>query len=258
MALWSSAARRRRAWHQGPMPSIAASAKLRVHEQRRPTQGCKPPVGHEMVWVPAGTFLMGSDRHYPEEAPAHQVHGGRLLDRPHAGDQPRVPPLRRGDRPRDASPSSRPTRRTIPARCPHMLQAGSLVFTPPGRRSTCDDFAELVAVHVRRQLAPPARAAQLDRRARRPPGGARRLRGRRGLRGVGRQGAADRGGMGVRRARRARRRRVRLGRRVHARRPAHGQHLAGRVPQREPARSTATRARRRSARSRPTATASTT
>lgn len=26
-----------------------------------------------MVWVPGGTFLMGSDRHYPEEAPAHRV-----------------------------------------------------------------------------------------------------------------------------------------------------------------------------------------
>src|SRR5688572_24642073 len=30
-----------------------------------------PPEG--MVWVPGGTFLMGSDRHYPEEAPAHRV-----------------------------------------------------------------------------------------------------------------------------------------------------------------------------------------
>ena len=46
---------------------------------------------------------------------------------------------------------------------------------------------------------------------------------------VGRQGSADRSRMGVRRARRARRRRVRLGRRVHARRPADGQHLAGRL-----------------------------
>ncbi|MQW99507.1 formylglycine-generating enzyme family protein (plasmid) [Sinorhizobium fredii] len=26
-----------------------------------------------MVWIPGGTFLMGSDRHYPEEAPAHKV-----------------------------------------------------------------------------------------------------------------------------------------------------------------------------------------
>src|SRR5439155_17093986 len=35
-----------------------------------------PPCGssnQDMVWVPGGTFLMGSDRHYAEEAPAHRV-----------------------------------------------------------------------------------------------------------------------------------------------------------------------------------------
>lgn len=33
--------------------------------------GKTPP--EEMVWVPGGTFLMGSDRHYREEAPTHKV-----------------------------------------------------------------------------------------------------------------------------------------------------------------------------------------
>src|SRR6059036_1206619 len=32
----------------------------------------KPPF-ENMVWIPGGTFLMGSDRHYPEEAPAHKA-----------------------------------------------------------------------------------------------------------------------------------------------------------------------------------------
>src|SRR5882757_8945471 len=27
----------------------------------------------EMVFIPGGTFTMGSDHHYPEEAPAHRV-----------------------------------------------------------------------------------------------------------------------------------------------------------------------------------------
>jgi formylglycine-generating enzyme required for sulfatase activity len=32
-----------------------------------------PPDGADLVEIPATTFAMGSDRHYPEEAPAHEV-----------------------------------------------------------------------------------------------------------------------------------------------------------------------------------------
>jgi sulfatase modifying factor 1 len=36
----------------------------------------------DMVWIPGGTFAMGSDRHYPEEAPAHRVRvDGFWMDR---------------------------------------------------------------------------------------------------------------------------------------------------------------------------------
>lgn len=31
------------------------------------------PPAREMVWIPGGTFLMGSDHHYPEEAPANSA-----------------------------------------------------------------------------------------------------------------------------------------------------------------------------------------
>ena len=31
------------------------------------------PLAGDMVWVPGGTFLMGSDAHYAEEAPARAV-----------------------------------------------------------------------------------------------------------------------------------------------------------------------------------------
>jgi len=42
--------------------------------------GAAPASG--MVWIPGGTFRMGSDHHYPEEAPAHNVSvGGFWMDR---------------------------------------------------------------------------------------------------------------------------------------------------------------------------------
>ncbi len=37
-----------------------------------PGQPGKPP-DRNMVWIPGGTFLMGSDNHYPEEGPTHYV-----------------------------------------------------------------------------------------------------------------------------------------------------------------------------------------
>lgn len=45
-----------------------------------PPRAIPAPAG--MVWIPGGEFLMGSDRHYPEEAPAHRVHvDGFWIDR---------------------------------------------------------------------------------------------------------------------------------------------------------------------------------
>jgi formylglycine-generating enzyme len=47
-----------------------------------PLAGPDSRPGSEMVWIPGGTFRMGSDDHYPEEAPAHRVIvGGFWMDR---------------------------------------------------------------------------------------------------------------------------------------------------------------------------------
>jgi sulfatase modifying factor 1 len=44
-------------------------------EGKAPSRSAMPgkPPCKDMVWIPGGTFLMGSDHHYPEEAPTHQV-----------------------------------------------------------------------------------------------------------------------------------------------------------------------------------------
>lgn len=50
-----------------------------IGPQERPPG--RPPA-RDMVWIPAGTFRMGSDLHYPEEAPAHMADvNGFWMDR---------------------------------------------------------------------------------------------------------------------------------------------------------------------------------
>ena len=40
----------------------------------RPQGPASEKSGHpDMVWIPGGTFRMGSDKHYAEEAPVHRV-----------------------------------------------------------------------------------------------------------------------------------------------------------------------------------------
>ena len=129
-----------------------------------------------------------------------------------------------------------PTRSDYPGALPHMLKAGSLVFNPPEHPVDLRDWSQWWAFTFGANWRRPYGPQVVDQGPRRSSGGARRLRGCRGLRGMGRQGAADGGRVGVCRPRRPRRRRVRLGRRAHAGRAAHGQHLAGDLPVPEQAR----------------------
>jgi formylglycine-generating enzyme len=93
-----------------------------------------------MVFVPGGTFQMGSDKHYPEEKPVHRVNvGGFWIDR--------TPVTNRAFR-RFVEASGyvtfaeiAPNPKDYPGALLHMLKKGSLVFSPPDRPVDLSNFA---------------------------------------------------------------------------------------------------------------------
>src|SRR5581483_9837090 len=61
--------------HHHPCSGFSRSAATMHDVAESPPHVFEPgPAPHkDMVWIPGGTFRMGSDNHYPEEAPAHDV-----------------------------------------------------------------------------------------------------------------------------------------------------------------------------------------
>lgn len=84
----------------------------------------------DMVWIEGGTFRMGSDKHYPEEKPVHRAEvGGFFMDKtPVTNRQFRRFVEATGHVTFAEIP---PNPADYPGALPHMLKAGSLVFTPP-------------------------------------------------------------------------------------------------------------------------------
>jgi formylglycine-generating enzyme len=90
------------------------------------------PVHEGTVWVPGGTFRMGSNKHYPEEAPAHHVTvDGFWIDRTPVTNRQFKEFVRATGHKTFAE--SAPDPKNYPGTLPQMLFAGSLVFTPPNR-----------------------------------------------------------------------------------------------------------------------------
>ena len=94
-----------------------------------------------MVWIPGGTFRMGSDVHYPEEAPAHDVAvDGFWIDAtPVTNAQFRAFVEATGYVTWAEIP---PDPKDYPGALPKMLKAGGLVFTPPRHAVPLDDFTQ--------------------------------------------------------------------------------------------------------------------
>ncbi|MEB3265738.1 MAG: formylglycine-generating enzyme family protein [Cyanobacteriota bacterium] len=88
------------------------------------------PPAQGMVWIPGGRFRMGSDRHYPEEAPAHWVVvDGFWMDRAPVTNSQFLRFVKAtghvtvAERPADPA--------DYPAARPELLQPASIVFVPP-------------------------------------------------------------------------------------------------------------------------------
>lgn len=94
-----------------------------------------------MVWVPGGTFWMGSDHHYSEERPAHQV----IVDGFWMDENPvTVADFRRFVTATGhvTTAERQPESADFPDAATELLAPGSMVFTPPRNRVSLDDYRQ--------------------------------------------------------------------------------------------------------------------
>lgn len=83
-----------------------------------------------MIWVPGGTFAMGSNDHYPEEAPVHPVTvDGFWMDATPVTNRQFMEFVSQTGYVTEAEQA--PSAEKYPGASPAMLRAGSLVFVPP-------------------------------------------------------------------------------------------------------------------------------
>src|SRR5260370_41477075 len=101
-------------------------ALLRADNERNEQQS-EDSRTDDMVWTPGGTFRMGSNDHYPEEAPVHRVivDGFRIDRTPVTNRQFKRFVMATGHVTNAEIP---PDPKDYPGALPHMLYAGSLVF----------------------------------------------------------------------------------------------------------------------------------
>jgi sulfatase modifying factor 1 len=105
----------------------------------RPNDPVSPP--SDMVWVPGGTFSMGSNDHYPEEAPVHHVRvDGFWIDRTPVTNRQFKDFVKATGHKTFAEIAPDP--KDYPGALPHMLYAGSLVFVPPPSVNGLRDWSQ--------------------------------------------------------------------------------------------------------------------
>ena len=95
----------------------------------------------DMVWIPGGSFRMGSNDHYAKEAPVHRVAvDGFLIDRtPVTNRQFKEFVNATGH---ITTAQIVPDPKDYPGALPKMIYAGSLVFSPPSRVTDFRDWTQ--------------------------------------------------------------------------------------------------------------------
>ncbi|WP_414471308.1 formylglycine-generating enzyme family protein [Microvirga sp. M2] len=101
----------------------------------------KPSTADDMVRIPGGTFAMGSNDHYPEEAPVHRVSVDAFwMDAtPVTNRQFKAFVQATGH---VTTAEMVPDARDYPGARKEMLRAGSLLFTPPGHPVDLRDWSQ--------------------------------------------------------------------------------------------------------------------
>src|SRR5215813_11705690 len=114
-------------------------AHVKFQSQANKTRSAPDVEG--MVQIPGGTFRMGSDKHYPEEAPVHRVTVDAFwIDRAPVTNRQFKEFVRATGHVTFAEIAPDPN--DYPGALPHMLFAGSLVFTPPKHPVDLRDWSQ--------------------------------------------------------------------------------------------------------------------
>jgi len=120
---------------------------------------------YNMVLIPGGTFRMGSDQHYPEEAPAHRVTVDSFwIDRTPVTNGQFKQFVRETGHVTFAEVVPDPA--NYPDALPELIFAGSLVFTPPDHPVNLRDFSQwwtlLKGANWRHPYGPKSNIKSLD------------------------------------------------------------------------------------------------
>ena len=125
--------------------ALRANTQPARNEQRKPV----PTQPEGMVWIEGGSFLMGSNHHYREERPAHEVRvNGFWIDRTCVTNEQFARFVRETGY---VTLAERPANATdYPGAKPEMLAPASMVFQPPpGRVDVLEQFGS--ATHARQR-----------------------------------------------------------------------------------------------------------